>query len=261
MDKKNKIYYAHTYRRIDVNWIKNIIFAGMIIIPSLILVAVNIDGITDSIVRIATEILSKVISERQMHVMVSQYSVLGEMKYVELPTVYPEFSLNCWNLLICILILLLLGLMRKTKRPLAVFGIFGILIHIVSCVYFMLRTEEFPYTLGDYSELYLKQQIGIWLTFIVLAGLILGFMGNKGYVSKVVTFLCIMIYSFVFGTIRYILFLFILYQFSVLYMAILFFVFGPVFDFSYFVAVYAVFMNKNIKDYEFGKKKGVWQWS
>jgi hypothetical protein len=44
-------------------------------------------------------------------------------------------------------------------------------------------------------------------------------------------------------------------------MAILFFVIGPVFDFSYFVAIYAIFVNKKIKEYSRIEMKGEWEWS
>lgn len=107
----------------------------------------------------------------------------------------------------------------------------------------------------------MKQQVGIWLTFMVLVGLIVGFMGNKGFLFKLLTFVSIMAYSFLFGFVRYILFLYMIQQYSILYMALMFFVFGPFFDFLYLVAIYGFFINKMVKLYDSDKGREEWQWS
>ena len=67
--------------------------------------------------------------------------------------------------------------------------------------------------------------------------------------------------AYTFGIIRYILFLYILQRFSVLYMALMFFVFGPFFDFLYLVGIYSIFMNKMIELYESQAGKDEWLWS
>lgn len=152
-------------------------------------------------------------------------------------------------------------LLKKTGKPLGVFLLYTLVVHVVNCVFFVYGGKEFPYTIGEYSNLYIQQQIGIWIMFIILASLVVGFMGKNAYGYKLLSFAGIMLYSIIYGMIRYIVFLFLLHKFSVLYMALLFFVIGPLFDFSYFVAIYAIFVNKIIKEYEFGKKKGEWKWS
>lgn len=260
-DRKKNIYYARTYRRIHIDRKKSTIFACLLIIPSVIFCILMIDDMTEFLTGIGVWILSQVIPAEAIQVVTTEYSVLNRMNYIELPTTYPTVSMIGWNLVICFFLLFGMLFFKKTGRPVAIFSMFGIMIHVVSCIYFLLTETEFPYSLGVYSDLYIKQQIGIWLIFIVLAGLVITFMGEKGYVFKLLTFIDIMGYSVIFGSVRYILFLYILYRFSVLYMALLFFVVGPMFDFSYFVALYALFVNKNIKDYEYGEKKGVWRWS
>lgn len=261
MSKKKKIYYARTYRRIKINIKSSTIFTCLLMIPSLIVFILNIDTITQKLAQISTWVLSQVIPEESIEVLTSQYSILGTMYYVEVPTTYPEFSTVCLNLALCFGIYLFMELLKGTGKPLGIFLMYTLLVHIVNCVFFVFGAKEFPYTIGGYSDLYIKQQIGIWLTFIVLASLVVGMMGRRAYGYKILTFLGIMLYSVVFGGVRYILFLFLLHQFSVLYMALLFFVIGPMFDFSYFVAIYAIFVNKIIKEYDFGKKKGEWKWS
>lgn len=261
MAGKKRIYYARTYRRIDMDWIKSIIYACLIIIPCFLLIALNIDTITGALTDITVDVLSKVIEPQYIRIHTSEYSIMGEMYYVSLLTTHPTKMMSWCNLCVCLFVMLLLRLLKRSGNPIAIFANFSIFVHIISCLFFILIPMWFPYTIGDYSDIYLKQQIGIWLTFVVLAGMMVAFFGNRGYIFKTLIFLCIILYSVLFGSVRYILYLFLLHKFSVLYMALLFFVVGPMFDFSYFVAIYALFVNKNIKDYSYGEKKGIWKWS
>ena len=261
MNKKKRIYYARTYRRIKLDMKISILFTCLLMIPSLVVFILNIDTITQKLAQISTWVLSQVFPAESISVIHSHYSIFGTMQYVELPTTYPEFSTVCFNLVLCFGIYLLMRLFKQTGKPMGIFLLYTLLVHVVNCVFFVFGGEEFPYTLGGYSDLYIKQQIGIWIMFIILASLVVGFIGKKMYGYKILTFLGIMLYSMVYGGIRYIVFLFFLHKFSVLYMALMFFVIGPMFDFSYFVAIYAIFINKIIKEYDFGKKKGEWKWS
>lgn len=261
MNKKKKIYYARTYRRIKIETKTSILFTFLLMIPSLLVFIFNIDTITEKMAQISTWVLSQVFPKEFITVMSSQYSFLGTIQYVELPTTYPEFSTVCFNLVLCFGVFLLMELLKKTGKPLGVFLLYTLVVHVVNCVFFVYGGKEFPYTIGEYSNLYIQQQIGIWIMFIILASLVVGFMGKNAYGYKLLSFAGIMLYSIIYGMIRYIVFLFLLHKFSVLYMALLFFVIGPLFDFSYFVAIYAIFVNKIIKEYEFGKKKGEWKWS
>lgn len=261
METKKNIYFARTYRRLHIDIGRSLLFATLLIVPSIIFLIMNVNHITQMISWLGVELLSKVIPADLIEVNTSQYSILNVVEYIELPTTLPTRTLIFWNLAICLVIVIFMLFMKKTGRPIAIFFLFGTVIHIVSCIYFLFAGREFPYTLGIYSDIYLKQEIGIWITYVILAGLLVSFIGENGYIFKFSTYITVMVYSIVFGTVRYILYLFILYRFSALYMALLFFVLGPMFDFSYFVAIYAIFVNKNIKEYELGKKKGVWKWS
>ena len=137
----------------------------------------------------------------------------------------------------------------------------SLLVHIISCVFFIFATNHFPYTVKDYSNLYMQQQIGIWITFVILIGVVTGFEGNRGYFYKIITVVVSMLYSFIFGSVRYIVFLFALHQLSVLYMPMMFFVLGPMFDFVYLVFIYSFFINKMVDFYESGEGQEDWLWA
>jgi hypothetical protein len=67
-----------------------------------------------------------------------------------------------------------------------------------------------------------------------------------------------LIYSVIFGTLRYIIFLFIISKFSVIYMALLFFAFGPLIDFVYIVGIYCFYTSKLAKNLK--GSETVWKW-
>ncbi|MBE5878710.1 MAG: hypothetical protein E7288_01885 [Lachnospiraceae bacterium] len=261
MGKKKQIYYARTYRRIELDAKACIIFACLLVLPVILLLLFFMDELTALITDFGVMVLSSVIPREDIVVKVTDYAFLHEMHYIDLPMHNPGMWMIVGNLIVCLLTLILLRVFKRTGRPLAIYATFAIMIHIVSCAFFAFAAKYFPYTMADYSELYMKQQIGIWITFALLAGLVVSFMGAKHYGLKAFTFYFIMLYALVFGTIRYVLFLYLLHQFSALYMALLFFVVGPTFDFSYFVIIYAFFVNKTIRNSESGESKEIWKWS
>lgn len=261
MNRKKQIYYARTYRRLQIRLSAALMFVGFVIMTSVFLFVFNIHHLTDLLTGIATRILSEVIPTGMIQICTADASVFGQITYISLPAADVDQKVIGINLIVCVVGMVLMRLFRKSGTPVAVFALFAVLTHLVSCVFFWFAGSHFPYTLGQYSELYVKQQIGIWLIFFVLSGLVITLIGEGDYPYKFLMLASIMSYSFVFGTVRYILFLYLLHIGSLLYMAILFFVFGPMFDFSYLVAFYAVFMNKKIKEYEYGKKRSAWKWS
>ena len=157
-------------------------------------------------------------------------------------------------------ILLLAGLPWK-GRPLAIYLILCSAIHLINSLWFVFGEKYFPYTLTVYSNLYMLQEIGIWVMFFVMTVMVTGIIGDRGLIYKFLTLLAVMLYSIVFGTVRYVIFIWLLYRFSVIYMAFFYFMIGPMFDFLYLVMIYAVFVNRMIGVYDSRKGREVWKWS
>jgi hypothetical protein len=217
--------------------------------------------LTFTISKIATRILGREFPGVSMTIRESSYSILGTMAYIDMPDIYPNLPFILLNILTVVILILFLGSGRRKGKPIAIFFMLSLLIHMITCVYFLFAQTEFPYSIGQFSDLYMKQQIGIWITFTILAGIVTGFLGGRGYLYKVLAFATIMIYSILFGGIRYILFLYILHRFSLLYMGLMFFSFGPLFDFLYLVAIYALLTDKLTRMYDSQKGRAEWKWS
>jgi hypothetical protein len=156
-----------------------------------------------------------------------------------------------------IMLVLVFFLQRMKIRNMAIFAAFLAVIHMISAVFFTLVPYLFPYTLEDFAELYVKTVVCIWL-FIpcILAMAILPL--PTSFIPKFLLIILTLIYSFIFATLRYAIFIYLLLKFSSIYMALLFFAFGPLIDFVYVVGIYAVFttyLAKKLKDNEL-----IWEW-
>ena len=131
-------------------------------------------------------------------------------------------------------------------------------INLVSSVFFLLSPQAFPYTSTEFSELYIKAQLSMWL-FIPFI-LSMAFLPLPAPMShKLLLMIFTIVYSALFGTLRYIIFMYIISRFSVIYMALLFFAFGPLIDFVYIVGIYSFYSSRLAKNLK--SSASVWKWS
>ena len=258
--EKRKSYYVRTYRHLHAEWFKLCLFLVGIVLPTILIVIINLTSITHFISQTSIHLLGEFFRGIPMYIVKDEFSILGTIEYVDMPTIYPEISFTFGNFIVLFVLLILCLSSKRKGKPLAIYVMFSILIHMINCIYFIFAPNHFPYDILDFSGLYMKQQIGIWITFIVLTGLVVSYVGTRGFINKTVTFFAILCYSVIFGFIRYILFLFILQKFSILYMALMFFSFGPLFDFVYMVYIYAHFINKMVKLYDKEGRED-WEWA
>lgn len=261
MIQKKKIYYARTYRHLTYDRVKITLYFLLLIVPAILVYLLSLRAITHFIAETGIKVLGKALPGIAMEIAAVRYPVFGTVEYIVMPTVLPDFLFVGINLCVVLGGMWFLCTGRRKGHPVAVYLLLSMMTHVVSCTFFLFGTHVFPYQMEDFSELYISQQISIWLLFIILTGLVTGFVGNQGFFYKILTFFAIMAYSLVFGVVRYIVFLFVLEQYSMLYMAVMFFVFGPLFDFLYLVWIYSFFVNKMILYYDSDRGREAWKWS
>ena len=259
-EPKAKIYFARTYRHLQIHTVGTIVFLLAFLLPMTILLLLFYDELTWFACQAAIYLLHLMEVPWTTVGTSSFLPFFGPVYYVSAPTVFPGPLPPLVNLAIVLCLVWLLSTGPRKGRPIAIYLSITLLIHAMACLFFLLGGDLFPYTLADYSDLYVKQQVGIWLAFLVLMGLIMGLLGRGGILRRILTVLLLMAYSLLFGTVRYALFLGILFRFSVLYMPVMFFALGPLFDFLYFVAIYAISVNGMIRIYD-SKRKGEWLWA
>jgi hypothetical protein len=185
----------------------------------------------------------------------------GGVFYIHLPGAQPDLKFILINIVVTILLLWFFFSGKRFGHPVSIYFGVALFIHLVSCVFFFFGTSLFPYSATVYSELYVKQQVGIWLCFLLISGLVTALLGTGNVFLRIGTLVGIMAYSFVFGFVRYFVFMYIVSNVSVLYMAALFFALGPFFDFMYLVFIYGMYVEKIIDVYDSDKGRDVWQWS
>lgn len=125
------------------------------------------------------------------------------------------------------------------------------------CYLFTFIPEYFPYDATEYSSLYIKQQVGIYFFVPIIIGIAVCMLPIN-FVKSWITIAFCAVYSFIFGIVRYITFMFILSKVSLMYMASLFFSFGPFIDFLYLVCIYSLLASSTADKLK--RNKGVWRW-
>ena len=262
--QKTQIYFSRTYRRLQPDSKERLLFLLGCFLPCLTLFLLFYTKITHFLAVWVNEALTAVIPKSSLSIAYGEFIPLfGGVYFVQIPSPQPSFQEVTVNLAVTLLLLVICFFpSRKTKggTPLSIFFAIVLFTHLIAVIYFMFAMDFFPYSATEYSELYIKQQVGIWLFFLILLSLITGVLGFGSIASRLAVFFGTMVYSFVFGFVRYLASMFILSKVSSLYMATLFFSLGPLFDFLYLVCFYSIYIDAQVKRYGQGEGRVNWHW-
>ena len=257
---KSRIYYARTYRHLSFDATGSLIFLMGFVLPMTILIFLFYDEMALLMCRIVMWFLEKTGIE-DLGLKAGEFIPwLGPAWYVRTKAELPEQTLVVKNIAVCLAAVFILSRNPMRGKPLSIYILINLVIHMMSCVFFLLGSDVFPYTSDDYAELYVAQEIGIWITFLILSGCVEGTLGRGKVIFRILAVLTIMAYSFVFGTVRYALFLWLIGRYSLLYMPVMFFTLGPFFDFLYFVMIYSLSAGRMMKKND-GVGRNRWEWA
>jgi hypothetical protein len=253
--KISLLYYHRAYRKITGSgWIFFLEFI-ITVIPLFIIILVIYPEITAQMSLFTYKFLFPYYLPVSIFLGEKSFLV-GNVSIVTVPGSYPSV-LTC--LINFIVSLIMIFFLPKTKigRNFAIIAVFWAIINLSSVLFFSITPFEFPYTVEDYSELYMKTEVSIWLFIPFILGI--AFLPlPSSFIPKILIIMLTVAYSIIFGTLRYIVFLFVVSKFSVIYMAILFFAFTPLIDFIYIVGIYSYytyFLAKKLKGDE-----TIWKW-
>lgn len=257
---KDKIVYARAYRYLKFNSKAVVIYLVLGILPWIFGLLMFYDELTFLKSKWAIKVLEKALPQVELTIEKSYFlPFLKEINFVSLHSVLPSRTHVIWNIIAVIGIASIFFVLRR-KVPLAIYFINMMAsIHLISCLIFLWQPEAFPYTATVYSELYIKQIISLWLSFIIIYGIATSLLNDSG-ITKYINFLCMIAYLFVFGALRYILCLFLLSKGGLLYMAICFFAIGPFFDFLYLIYFYSILVKHVGKKLQRRMEEQLWKW-
>ena len=261
MEEKKLIDYSRTYRRIKADKTSCAVYVIFLIVLAVLLVWLFIGDLTGVVSNFCKIILEKYAPSIRVSIKSETYPFLRTIHYISVSTVYPTMQISFMNAGCALAVELFCACMPWRGRPLGIYLIMSGTVHLINSLWFVFAGDYFPYTLTVYSKLYIFQEIGIWIMFFVMTVCVTGIVGNRGLVCKLATLCAVMVYSIVFGAVRYVVFLYLLHRFSMIYMALFYFMLGPMFDFLYLVMLYAVFVNRMIRIYDARKGRGDWEWS
>lgn len=153
---------------------------------------------------------------------------------------------------------ILLTLKIRIPKPVAVWVCFVSLIGMASSLFFIFLPSLFPYTIQQFAEIFVKTEIAVWLCIpIIMSFSLLPIPSTM--LSKFAAIIFTLFYAMAFGLVRYVLFVTILVRFSYIFMAVLFFCFGPFIDFISVVGVYSFYVSTVSK--KINQDLRVWNWS
>jgi len=258
---KGQIRLSHTYRHLRINHLKQNLYLWFLILPALVIYFFTYSELSIFISNLVRNILSELIPISEMTLTSSAFlPYFGDVTFITLPTAVFDRQLNIITLIISAIILWFMLTGKRKGHPASIFVSIGLLIQIISCIFFIFASNDFPYTASIYSELYIKQQISLWLFFFIIIGVVTVLLGNGYFYHNLFFLISIMLYSFIYGVLRYVTYLYIMSEISTIYMAALFFTFGPLFDFLYVTYFYGRYVNRIIIVNETKDSEDIWQW-
>lgn len=245
--------FHRSYRKIDIDR-KNTLFQFLFLLFIFeVFVFFFASRITLLMCDITKKELSSVVSAEIKILEVN--GIVKKMHILDTVGSYPSYYYSLFCGLLSILSIFLTRFINS--KPLQLWINFIFVLLLVSSIFFIIFPFDFPYIIKDLSKLYMDLQIGIWIFIPIVFGFAIVLLPVK-FFWKFFVLLFTLIYSIIFGTVRYLVFLYVLCKFSYIFAVILYFVFGPFMDYTYIVGFYSLFIgliSENLKN-----KKDIWKW-
>jgi len=252
---KKIIYYHRAYRKITRSLKASLFELLAVSIPFSLLILFGYPWITRFMSHIAKVVLLPHFPLDTIRI-TEKVFFLGNISFIDINGSYPSAVLSFINSLVSLGLIAFLPVVKKNKN-IAIYIIFLASINLISSLFFIASPYEFPYTATDFSEFYVTSEISMWLFIPFILGMAVILLPSSLF-PKVVLIAFAILYSIIFGTLRYIIFLFVVSKYSIIYMALLFFAFGPLIDFVYIVGIYSFYNSRLANDLKVSNT--VWKW-
>lgn len=257
-NSKRRIYYSRTHRHLNPNFLRMSLFFIFFVVPSLILYIWSYSDLSALVMKIASMLTSRYIDPSTIGLSSGEFlPKFGDVYFLTVDSYLPSTTQSLTHVVVTILLMFIVKYTLNSQMHMKIYILVALGIHLSSAIFMLFFVELFPYSLVDYSEIYMKQQIGIWLSIFSIVTLLSGSINYTG-ISKFVFVILASIYSFIFGVVRYCVFIGLMHHFSLIFMASFFFSFGPFIDFLYLVWMYSIFMRHITV--RFNNKRGIVKW-
>ena len=246
--KKSVIFYARDYRHFSGKVHEIVLFLLLCVLPVTLFFTLLYAPITRAICLWAGNIVAAITNQPVEILSSSFLPGLGGVHFLSLPSRNPSFTHALVMGVAALVAIIVFSQVNRNSRPLMIYICMGLYVQLASCLFFLFWPEAFPYTLGDYSELYMIQTASLWILLPTLFGIALSLL-RTGIVARVVAILAQVGIMMLYDIVRYVVYLSALFFCTNLYMATLYFTFGVLFDFIQMVTVYAFYAKKVSESY------------
>lgn len=257
--EKEMIFYTREYRHFKKMSPSSLIFLLICVLQVILIFTLFYSPITYGISQWTGKIISSVTGEYIKIASSEYFPKLGDIYFISAAGKAPGFTFSLISAIISLPAIIIAAQAKKNSKPLMIYMCMGLCVHLISSVFFIFWPEYFPYDLTQFAELYMKQQICVWIMIALIMGISTALVNETGAMKYVVFFVEVAV-SLIYGVIRYAVFAFVIYYGSYIFMASLFFTFGVLFDFIQMVCVYSFFAKAASARYASAEGRKKWLW-
>lgn len=259
-DKKQQIFYTREYRHVKSTPFASIVEICLTLIPFLVIIWKYYSPFSFALSGLLIDILKVFFKAEAAMAQNHSLPFLGPIFYADDVGTKPGFTMSLLLFMAGVFVVIVILQVFQKYKPFMIYLAIFISIFLISDIYFILWGDKFPYTLGSYTNIYMLQQVVMWASIALVATVSLSVLpGIHG--NTFLAFWGMMLYSVVYGSVRYIVFAVFLYWATNVFMASLYFMCGVFLDFMYVVAIYAICARKVSRKFGQKREMGIWKWS
>lgn len=259
-EQKKVIFYARDYRHFTATAKNTVLFLALCVLPIVIAFIFLYSPITKAMCLWVDKIVSAITGQTIELMSTPFLPGMGGVFYISLQGSLPTFTHAVIAGIIALVAIIIVSQAGPNSRPLMIYICMALYVLLASCLFFIFWPESFPYTLTDYSQLYMVQFAAMLIILPAIFGVALSLMRSSTFARVAVVFVQIAV-QFLYNLLRYVTYIVFLYYCSSLYMATMFFTLGVLFDFIQMVMVYSFFAKKVSEQYGSLEGRSKWAWS
>ena len=135
MKEKKVIDYTRTYRRIEADKKKCILYIVILLLLGFLLMWTQIDDLIRMVCKICAGVLKKYEPHMYVGIRSETYPLFGKISYLSAETVYPGIQISLINAGISLGVIILLVCLPWKGRPLAIYLILCSAIHLINSLW------------------------------------------------------------------------------------------------------------------------------
>ncbi|MDO4477458.1 MAG: hypothetical protein Q4B73_00285 [Lachnospiraceae bacterium] len=256
---KRRIYYIREYRHFKVSFVETVVFMLLCVLPVGIVTTLFYAPASAAACGWLTPSLERVLGTPIETIGYNFIPGLGQVSALSLDGCLPTRLHAVIVLCVALLVLIITRIVRRVLNPVLIYMNMALAVLVASCIFFIFWPEYFPYTLSDFSALYMIQQASLNILLPVLLGVALALLPACFGLKYLMVLACVAS-NYIMMVARYAGFLVVLAKFSSLYMASLYFSLGVLFDFIRTVMFFTFAAKRVSEKMQTPEGREQWHW-